>query len=277
MSSNLVHVAHAGLSGDVIYSLPFAQYIAQSNGVRLVYHVVPDLAAPVRPDMPHPNGATLMTPQSYAFIRPVLERLPYVEDVRLTPTAQLPAEVIRLDFYRHLPMNTAAGSIPAWPMKLFGVPLELNQPWLSVAPQHAVDVVCGFSRRYRNKKIHYGFLNELDAGFIGMPDEYEHFCQVNQLHRLKHLSVGSALDAAALIAGSRFFLGNQSFAFAMAEGLKAPRALEVCELVPNVLPQGPGANEYITTSALMHILARGRILDTAFQVTTDADYTLYWA
>jgi ADP-heptose:LPS heptosyltransferase len=43
---------------------------------------------------------------------------------------------------------------------------------------------------------------------------------------------------ARVIRSARFFIGNQSFPFALAEALKVPRILEVCPQTPDVIPTG---------------------------------------
>ena len=45
----------------------------------------------------------------------------------------------------------------------------------------------------------------------------------------------NALDLAQTIAGCKFFIGNQSFSFAVAEAIKVKRVLEVCYETPNVI------------------------------------------
>jgi hypothetical protein len=57
--------------------------------------------------------------------------------------------------------------------------------------------------------------------------------------------VSNFLELARVIAGCKFFIGNQSFPFAVAEGLKVPRALELCFECPNVIPEGPQAYDFL--------------------------------
>ncbi|MEK7224455.1 MAG: hypothetical protein AAB221_02085, partial [Bacteroidota bacterium] len=48
-----------------------------------------------------------------------------------------------------------------------------------------------------------------------------------------------------VIAGCKFFIGNQSFPFALAEALKVKRALELCFECPNVIPEGENAYDFV--------------------------------
>ena len=51
-------------------------------------------------------------------------------------------------------------------------------------------------------------------------------------------------DLARIIAGCKFFIGNQSFPFALAEGLKVKRVLELYFECPNVIPAGEHAYDF---------------------------------
>ena len=59
-----------------------------------------------------------------------------------------------------------------------------------------------------------------------------------QIPALQFYKVNNFLEMATIIAGSKLFIGNQSFPFSLAEGLKANRLLEVYFQCPNVIPTG---------------------------------------
>ena len=73
-----------------------------------------------------------------------------------------------------------------------------------------------------------------------MPDEFEEMKK--QLPKLEYKPVANFLELASVIAGSKLFIGNQSFPFSLAEALKVRRVLEVFYQCPNVLVEG--ANGY---------------------------------
>jgi hypothetical protein len=50
---------------------------------------------------------------------------------------------------------------------------------------------------------------------------------------------------ATLINSCKLFIGNQSFPFSIAEGLKVNRLLEVYHLSPNVIVEGKGAQDFL--------------------------------
>lgn len=53
--------------------------------------------------------------------------------------------------------------------------------------------------------------------------------------KLEYIPVEDFMHMANIIAGCRFFIGNQSFPFAIAEALKVKRLLEVYHLSPMLL------------------------------------------
>jgi ADP-heptose:LPS heptosyltransferase len=57
---------------------------------------------------------------------------------------------------------------------------------------------------------------------------------------------------AECIASCKFFIGNQSSPFAVAEQLKVPRIVEVYPQAPNVIPTGGLAYDAYATPNLVH-------------------------
>lgn len=77
---------------------------------------------------------------------------------------------------------------------------------------------------------------------MGLKEEYEDMKKV--IPTLKHRPIVDFLEFAQIIAGCKFFIGNQSFPFAVAEALKVKRALELCFECPNVIPEGKDAYDF---------------------------------
>ena len=261
MKSKTLHVAHGGHSGDIVYSLPFAKYLSDLHKAKLTYHVISNRPASFPEGIVHPNGSQFnMNGNSYEFIKPLLQSQNYIAAVKFTSLEELPSEALKLDYFREIPaLNEGSGNMQLWARKFFGININTEESWIKIPSKPKNIIVCAFSRRYRNIRIKYHFLDKYTSIFIGLKDEYEHFKNVNDLKNLTHAKISNALDMAALIKDSRFFIGNQSFAFSIAEGLKVNRALEVCEICPNVIPSGKGAHDFLNTNALKNILASNNL------------------
>jgi len=259
MKKRILNLSHAGYSGDIIYSLPLAESMSKNLNGLVNYVVIRNKKSSLSPGMSHPSGSVLMNKKSFEFIKPLLESLNYVNEVLFLLEKDIDKDCIRLDFYRdNIGLNLSAGHVPLYARKYFGLEFSLEQKWLDVEPINLDQgIVCCFSRRYRNISLSYDFLDQFDnVFFVGLRDEYEHFIKINDLKRCKYYEVENAFQMARFIAGARLFLGNQSFGFSLAEAIKVNRALEVCEICPNVLPMGHGAHDYINEHALFEILKK---------------------
>lgn len=117
-----------------------------------------------------------------------------------------------------------------------GRDFSLDEPWLSVDPSPTTKgrIVINRTERYRNDFFswsdvvrHYGDR----LLFIGLPHEHQQFC--DQFGRVEFTPTSNMLDTAELIAGSDLFIGNQSCANAINEGLKHRSIQETCLWIPD--------------------------------------------
>lgn len=254
----IVSASHGGHSGDIVYGLALARHLAAANSSLIDLYIASDRPCHLPPGMEHPNGLeVLITPAAFDFLAPLLQLQPYVDRTAFVPDAEIPADAVRLDPYRFVPgMNLGGGNIANYPGTLYGIPLDVSEPWLStrpVKPRWAVTVA--MSKRYRNASIDYSFLAHVEGvRFVGLPEEYEDFRERNRLSNLVYEKCASAVELAEAIQSGRVFIGNQSMPFAVAEGLKVNRALEVCEIAPNVVPTGSGSGTFIYQAGLINLL-----------------------
>lgn len=254
-----IEVHHGGHSGDIIYAIPYMRALAAHFGDYLTLNIIADRPSPLAPSMRHPNGASIMSVHAFEFIKPLLVYQDIIDSVRLVSLRDLPKNSIALDFFRETPgLNVRCGSIPLWARKVSGLKVTIETEWLSTPPVKKGNfLMLGFSVRYRNAAIDYSIVNSITNSqvcFVGLPSEYDDFTQRNQLSNVTHVPVSNALELARCIKSSRFFLGNQSLAFSIAEAMKVDRALEVCEICPNVVPIGGNAHEYLFQTALVNVL-----------------------
>ena len=66
-----------------------------------------------------------------------------------------------------------------------------------------------------------------------------------------------ALDFASAIRGSKLYIGNQSLGFALAEGMKHPRVLEVYHAMNNCQPQSANGYTHLDDAVIQSYLADG--------------------
>src|SRR6185503_12821434 len=155
------------------------------------------------------------------------------------------------------------GSITRWPGYAWtDMQCDLSQRWVDVGQviargeswdeiningvNIANKILINRTSRYQNHMIHYWFLKEYakDLVFTGLPEEHEAFCRQWELD-IPLLVVKDFLELAIALRSCRYFIGNQSMCFALAEAMKIPRLLEVCPYAPNVIPCGRDGYDFL--------------------------------
>ena len=241
VTGDAVHFKHSGHAGDVIYSIPAMKALANGRKIHLYF----ELHQPNRDftkQMKHPNGNVMLNEKSVAMFAPLMKAQTGIhyfgawngEDIHYDLTA-----------FRSFPFDYRMYSISRWYFLTFAVTADLGKPWLDITPDKnfADKIVLARSSRYHTPGISYSFLSRYsDMVFVGVPEEYE--AMKLQLPGLVYQPVGNFAELASVIAGSKLFIGNQSFPYSLAEALKVRRILEVYHQCPNVVPEGPGAYDF---------------------------------
>jgi hypothetical protein len=152
-------------------------------------------------------------------IAPLLESQPYIDYVRAWNSEPIDYDAC---LFRDdgLPFGETLATRQAEWLRLNP---DLTQPWLKVTPDPWASIIINRSARYHNHFFPWAELVRIfgnDMAFIGLPDEYNAFCE--EFGKVGYLPTKSLLEAAQAIAGSELFIGNQSSCNAIAEGLKHP-------------------------------------------------------
>lgn len=160
---------------------------------------------------------------------------------------------VDLDKIYLTPTNIPFGNIHRWPWYCYpDMACDLSKPWLEVEPDDSLQdtIIVNRTLRARNDSINYRFLKGSPVIFVGHVDEFERFGIENELPDLIYLETRNLLELAIAIRSCKFFIGNQSLCFALAEAMKVPRILETCSYLPNVIPCGEKAYDFYFQSVL---------------------------
>ncbi len=236
-----VHFKHFGLIGDIIYAVPAMKALAGEKKIHL--HLQINQKSLYKKSMQHANQGKILTEKSVEMIAPLLLAQPEFAVVDVLTDQPVDYD---LDEFRNFPFDYNTNHICRWYFHMYGITADLGKPWLQVTPDPGFkqEIVIARSFRYRAPGIRYDFLKDYPhITFVGLKEEYEDMKKA--IPDLKHRTVRDFLEFARIIAGCKFFIGNQSFPFAVAEGLKVPRALELCFECPNVIPEGPDAYDFL--------------------------------
>jgi hypothetical protein len=180
----------------------------------------------------------------WEMLKPLIESQPYIHSFEKYSGQKidLDFDVIRGKTFVNLPN----GAIQAWVTYAFpDLAFNLCNAWITlddkcppnIKKQVSGKVIINFTERYRNSVIDYFFLKNYAPDLIFAGTEREHwlFCNQWQLN-IPRLEITNFLELAYALKESRFMLGNQSMNWNLAESLKTPRILEVCQYAQNCQP-----------------------------------------
>lgn len=256
---------HSGRLGDIIYSMPLVQQMAELQGKPVNYYVCSDVPARLGKDVFHPSLDVMVDINLFGYIEPLISSQRYINKILHVPAHLVPRDAIDLDQFKSSRLNLKAGLIYGWYRKAFGVSFPVEAPWLfvdfstksdEIEKYSEISVLVSRTTRFCNTRINYSILDQIEhVGFIGLDYEYEDFIARHSLKNVRHIKVKNALELAILMCRAKIYIGNQSSNFAIAEGLKVPRALEAFEPVPVASPIGGVCFEYINTKFLINFLS----------------------
>ncbi len=247
------NIKFAGNVGDQISIFPALRQYYRLFEKKIVMYLWLNRPAAYYLDAPHPvknsSGVKVMLNEKmFDLIRPLMLEQDFIEDVKVWE-----GEKIDLDFdimYERI-INKPYGSINRWPFYAYpnlSKGADLSKVWIN-APretmQYAGKIIVNRTERYLNPLCHYFFLKNYkeEIIFTGTKHEHELFCK-EWMFEVPHYEAPNFLELAQVIQQCKFYLGNQSVGFQIAEGLKVPRILEVCLPYPNVIPIGLDAFDF---------------------------------
>ena len=233
-----VNFVHSGPSGDLFYSLAVIQKIAQTRKCNLFINVNKKFTYEY---YKHNGDGYLISDKNFDFIHPLLKKQKFLNIVKKHENENIDVD---LDLFRELPWNNTFTS-QKWFFHITGERTDLNLPYIfaDYHPTFKNRIVIQRSFRFRNLYINYEFLkNYEDPLFVGMQDEFDDLKK--QIPNLEYYDPKSFYETAQIIKSSRFFIGNSSACFSVAEGLKVPRLLEASPDFPAVQPIGLDAFDF---------------------------------
>ncbi len=133
-----------------------------------------------------------------------------------------------------------------------GLKVDGSKQWLhgiEPSPLTKGRVVVNRTMRYRNHYFPWAEVASHYDGmisFVGLP--HEHAIFVNDFGPVDFIPTKTLLEVAQLIAGSSLFIGNQSCAFAVAEGMKHPSIQETSLAIPDCIFKRPNV-QHVWTGA----------------------------
>lgn len=253
---NTTRVKHSVNLGDLIAAMGAMKKYVDVTGRKMVVAQQVNLQAQYYAGAVHPtvdeNGTQVcMNDKMWQMVKPLIESQSYVHSFEkyIGQKIDLDFDVIRGKTFVNMPH----GAIQGWlPLAFPDLSFDMTNAWITIdgdCPQHIKEqvdgkVIINFTERYRNHVIDYFFLKNYapDIVFAGTEREHWLFCNRWQLD-VPRLQVNDFLELAYALRDSRFLLSNQSFIWNLAEAMKTPRILELCQYAQNCI-FGIGEHSY---------------------------------
>jgi hypothetical protein len=240
LDKEVINFKHSGHLGDIIYAIPTMYALAGEAKINLYLAVNQAISS----DKKYLLGLNSLNEPLIISLKKLLSEQPKFNSIEVynPDNQQIDYD---LDLFRTFPFDYEKGSIARWYFNIFATSYNLSKPWLHVNPDESVKgkIIIARSTRYNAPDADYSFLREYNnLIFVGLPEEYE--LMKKAIPNIEYRKTTDFLSLARLIAGADFFIGNQSFPFALAEALKVPRILESYYRCPNVIPEGENAFEF---------------------------------
>ena len=232
--------SHCGHLGDIINSLPTIKELSKTHECSFYIHTEKPLEPNAR-NYKKFGDKVYLTNRSVDMIFPLLSKITYIKNFD-----KLSNQEIDIDFnlIREMPINFNIDSV-RWYSHLTGIHPNLIDPYINVEPHSSIKnkIVIMRNTRRKNYIINYKFLrNYNNLIFIGLEEEYKDLKK--DVPNLEFYNCKNFLEVAEIIKASKFYLGNLSFGYTLAEGLKVPRLLESVPEFPLVYPNGNNAFDF---------------------------------
>lgn len=251
MDENFIYYKTSSPAGDLISFLAGVKKMYERTGRKGVIYQRLNMEGgsyygAVHPFLNEREHPICMNQYMFDMLKPAILTQEYIEDFLVYDGQKVDFDfdLIRQERFTGQP----GGSLNRWFFYVFPeMACDLSKPWFHVEPTNDFSntVILNFTLRHRNPLIDYSFLRNYEGSllFVGLPEEYNAFKNEWKLD-IEHLKVNNFYELASAIKGCKFFHGNQSFCYQLAEAMKVPRLLEKFVQMPNVVPVGENAFDY---------------------------------
>lgn len=262
MSKPTTSYVHVGTIGDVWASLPAVRECCRLQNKKADFYLMKNIPGQYAQGITHPTrdekgNMVTLNQEAIDKMIPLLESQPFINkaavheegmdiDIDLT---RITSEFVNMPYH----------PLSYWYFYIYpDLFCDVSLPYIEV-PDTDKDfgvkgkIIIARTERYHNMQgaIDYSFIKEWEdeCVFSGNMREYNNFCMTYDLN-IPLLVVNNFLELAQAVKQAKGLISNQTQIFQLAEGLKTPRAVELCSGAPNVTVQGKNGYEYYRQYAL---------------------------
>jgi hypothetical protein len=278
MAIRFVHKVNAG---DLISSLAGIKHVCEEKGEKAIIYQMLNRPGEYFLGAKHPvvdelGNMVCFNESMYGMMKPLLETQDYIESFEIYngQQADYDLDVIRQDIF------CGAPNFPLQKWSWMAYPemaCDLSKRWIESYSTDCIfgnkegeplwyqaarntdhgRIIINFTERYRNYNINYYFLKkyESDIWFAGVKEEHELFCKKWGLN-IPILIINDFKELAMAIKGCKFFLGNQSMCYHLAQAMHIPRILELYPHAQNCTNFGANGYEFYNTKAAQYYVEK---------------------
>jgi hypothetical protein len=253
-----IKIKHSFNGGDLMTLMPGLKAHYERTGQKTIIYQHLGLPAFYYEGATHPvtneeGQMVCMNQGIFDMLHPLIASQEYIEDFLVWKGDVVDLDVDKTRDSRAIPMPY--GDIYQWYVFIFPqLRADHSKKFLQVPKASSYiqnKIIINRTQRYNNPYISYFFLKKYQEHIVFVGTEKEHIAFIEQYGLdIEHYKVKDFLELATAINSCAFFIGNQSMAFHIAEGLKVPRLLEVCAQFPNTLPHGSQGYSFLHQGAL---------------------------
>tara|TARA_E500000331_G_scaffold273379_1_gene265346 strand:- start:1020 stop:1946 length:927 start_codon:yes stop_codon:yes gene_type:complete len=213
---------HYGHLGDIINSISIIQELSKTHKCNLYIQANKSLGL-----SKHYKGFgdnIFLSDKNVDMILPLLKEQKYFNKVEKYVDQEIDVD---LNYVREMPLDIRRDDLNLWYSGMTGVQVDFATPYLTSKPHPSITnkIVLIRTKRKQGWFINYKFLKDYrDLLFIGLRDEYDDLKK--DIPNLEFYDCKDFLEMSQIIKSSKFFLGNHSLGYHIAEALKVPRLLE---------------------------------------------------
>jgi len=196
------------------------------------------------------------------FVIPLVEAQPYVNKVvfmKPEKWKELKVDYDLSEFKKHVSDKYTLVKAHLIP---FGLTWNLQRPWLfGVHPKPVAEIIVNDTgnARWPGYTVDWSELKPYESrcAFVGHEEEHKAFCENRGLD-IRLQPVRDALEFARVMKGSKLYIGNQTLGWAIAEGMKIPRVLDVTYGMLKEWPMTDNGHTELTGAIIEKYLAQWR-------------------
>lgn len=249
---------HDGTIGDIWASLAPMQGYYKKTGRKAIYYLTNGQAAIYYEGAKHPTKnaegiQVMLNSDMINMMIPLLKSQEYIEDAAIHNEEKIDIDMNRI---RQTFVNMPHGLLSMWYVIVYpDLEFNLADQFLFVQDSEKDlakgKIIIARTERYQNPNMDYSFLKEYEDKviFSGTKKERNLFCMQFDLE-IPRLEINDFHELAQAVKQSNGLISNQTMIFQIAEGLKTPRAVELCSFAPNVIPIGEKAYYYYAQGSL---------------------------